>query len=135
MFQEARGANQAVAAAWLGAEARFAGAVGDDDFPASRRRRHSVRRASGPLGLQRIATPTGIALILVDETGENQIVAPGANHALDPARIDVGEPDALICQLDVRDDAIAAALEFEAFFCLNAAPRGRSRAPSSSGPI
>jgi ribokinase len=118
-----KGANQAVAAARLGAEARFVGAVGDDDFgePATA----ALRAESVDLsGLQRIATPTGIALILVDETGENQIVVvPGANHALDPARIDVGEPDALICQLEVRDDAIAVALErSEAFFCLNAAP-------------
>ena len=122
---------KAVAAARLGAEARFVGAVGDDDFgePATA----ALRAESVDLsGLQRIATPTGIALILVDEAGENQIVVvPGANHALDPARIDVGEPDALICQLDVRDDAIAAALErSEAFFCLNAAPaRPVSRRP------
>ena len=69
MFQEARGANQAVAAARLGAEARFVGAVGDDDFgePATA----ALRAESVDLsGLQRIATPTGIALILVDEGGE-----------------------------------------------------------------
>jgi ribokinase len=68
--------------------------------------------------------PTGIALILVDEAGENQIVvAPGANHALDPAAVDVGAPDALVCQLEVRDEAITAALRgTQAFFCLNAAP-------------
>jgi ribokinase len=67
---------------------------------------------------------TGIALILVDEAGENQIVVvPGANHALDPAAIEVGEPDALVCQLEILDDAIEAALRRSAaFFCLNAAP-------------
>jgi ribokinase len=67
---------------------------------------------------------TGVAVILVSEDGENQIVVvPGANHALDPAGIDVGAPDALVCQLEVRDEAIEAALRgTDAFFCLNAAP-------------
>jgi ribokinase len=118
-----KGANQAVAAARLGAETRFVGAVGRDDF--GERALADLRAAGVDLsGLQVVDRPTGIALILVDEAGENQIVVvPGANHALDPAGIDVGEPDALVCQLEVRDEAIEAALgQTEAFFCLNAAP-------------
>ena len=118
-----KGANQAVAAARLGAETRFVGAVGSDDF--GERALAELRAAGVDLsGLQVVDGPTGIALILVDEAGENQIVvAPGANHALDPAGIDVGAPDALVCQLEVRDEAIEAALrQTEAFFCLNAAP-------------
>jgi ribokinase len=66
--------------------------------------------------------PTGIALILVDWEGENEIVVvPGANHALAGAA--VGETDAVLCQLEIRDDAIISALAgTDAFFCLNAAP-------------
>ena len=118
-----KGANQAVAAARLGADVRFVGAVGDDDF--GRRAVAELQAAGVDLsGLQTADAPTGIALILVDEAGENQIVVvPGANHALAPAAIDVGEPDALISQLEVVDDAIQAAIgQSDAFFCLNAAP-------------
>jgi ribokinase len=67
---------------------------------------------------------TGIALICVAPSGENQIVvAPGANASMDPAAIDPGVADALICQLEVPADAIArAANEFQGFFCANLAP-------------
>ena len=86
---------------------------------------------------QVVAGTTGIALIVVDEAGDNQIVVvPGANHALDPGQVDIGEPEALVSQLEVRDDAIQAGLQgFDGFFCLNAAP-AREVAPrrSSSAP-
>jgi len=119
-----KGANQAVAASRLGAEVRFVGAVGEDDFG---RRAVSELRAAGVdlTGLQVVQAPTGIALILVDEGGENQIVVmPGANHALVPAGVQVGAPDALVCQLEIQVDAIEAGLRRtpDAFFCLNAAP-------------
>jgi ribokinase len=118
-----KGANQAVAAARLGARVRFVGAVGDDEFGTLAVR--ELRRAGVDLSrTQVVRSRTGIALILVDDAGENQIVVvPGANHALDAGRVDVGNPDALISQLEVEDDAIDAALgQTDAFFCLNAAP-------------
>jgi ribokinase len=118
-----KGANQAVAAARLGAEVRFVGAVGEDDF--GREALAELRGSTDLSGLQVVDAPTGVALILVDEAGENQIVVvPGANHALAAERIEVGEPEALVCQLEVEDDAIEAAIRQapEAFFCLNAAP-------------
>jgi ribokinase len=118
-----KGANQAVAAARLGADTRLVGAVGRDDF--GERALTELRAAGVDLtGLQVTDEPTGIALILVDEEGENQIVVvPGANHALNPAAIEVGAPDAVVCQLEIPDDAIGAAVGgTEAFFCLNAAP-------------
>ena len=125
-----KGANQAVAAARLGADVRFVGAVGDDDFGS---RAISELRASGVdlSGLLHVDTPTGIALILVDDSGENQIVVvPGANHALDAATVGVGEPDALVCQLETLDEPIEAALRgSDAFFCLNAAPARPVPAP------
>jgi ribokinase len=118
-----KGANQAVAAARLGADVRLVGAIGGDEFGEAALA--ELRAAGVDLsGLQVARGPTGIALILVDEAGENQIVVvPGANHALDSAAVDVGEPDALLCQLEVLDEPIEAALRgTDAFFCLNAAP-------------
>jgi len=70
------------------------------------------------------ASPTVIALICVAPSGENQIVvAPGANAAMDPAVLTLGPADALICQLEVPGEAIAAvANAFEGFCCANLAP-------------
>ena len=122
-FPGGKGANQAVAAARLGAEVRMVGAVGDDDF--GEQAVAGLRDAGVDLSrVQVVRSTTGIALILVDENGENQIVVvPGANHALDPRRVEIGEPKALVSQLEVRDEAILAALDgFDGLFCLNAAP-------------
>ncbi len=118
-----KGANQAVAAARLGAQVRFVGAVGDDEF--GRLAVRDLRRAGVDLSrTQVVRSPTGIALILVSEAGENQIVVvPGANHALDPTRVEVGDADALLCQLEIRDEAVRAAVaQTSGLFCLNAAP-------------
>jgi ribokinase len=118
-----KGANQAVAAARLGANVRFVGAVGDDEFGTLAVA--GLREADVDLSrTQVVHSPTGIALILVDDEGENQIVVvPGANHALDAGRIEVGQPHALLSQLEIEDVAILAAAEqTDAFFSLNAAP-------------
>jgi ribokinase len=66
--------------------------------------------------------PTGVALILVDAEGENVIaVAPGANSQL--AGFELPESDAVVCQLEIPDDAVIAAWEqASGMFCLNAAP-------------
>jgi len=121
-----KGANQAVAAARMGAAVRFVGAVGDDDFGELAVR--ELRAAGVDLSrTQVVRSATGLALIVVDASGENQIVVvPGANHALDAGRLEVGQVDALICQLEILDQVIEAALgQTDAFFCLNAAPARR----------
>src|SRR6185437_5854005 len=62
---------------------------------------------------------TGIALILVDDTGENQIVVvPGANDRVPPT----SPGGAVLCQLEVPDEVVRAAADGAAFFALNAAP-------------
>ena len=68
--------------------------------------------------------PTGLAMIVVTEAGENQIVvAPGANAAFDPEHLEVPHTDASIAQLEVPIDTILkAARASDNFFCLNAAP-------------
>ena len=120
-----KGANQAVAAARLGADVRFIGAVAVDDLADEALAgleeagvdTEDVRWVSEP-GMH-----TGVALIFVDTLGENEIVvAPGANAYLSPAGIDVSETDAVIAQLEIPDDAVYAAAQQARFFCLNAAP-------------
>ncbi len=75
-----KGANQAVACARLGAEVTMIGAVGPD--PLAEEALAGLREADVALELQESEQPTGIAVILVDQAGENQIVvAPGANAA------------------------------------------------------
>ncbi len=82
-----KGANQAVAAARLGAHVTFVGAVGNDEF--GRQALDDLQRAGvGVSGLRVAGVPTGVALILVDEAGENQIVvASGANASVDGALV------------------------------------------------
>lgn len=64
-----------------------------------------------------------MALILVDNAGENVIVVtPGANARIAAADIDVRETDAVLCQLEIPIEAVAAAAAQAPFFCLNAAP-------------
>jgi ribokinase len=118
-----KGANQAVAAARLGAEVSFIGCTGSDDFGALAR--SGLEEAGVDMsGLQVTDEPTGVALILVEAGGENQIVvAPGANRRLAPGSFVIGEADAVLCQLEIPVESVAAAAEqAEGMFCLNAAP-------------
>jgi ribokinase len=120
-----KGANQAVAAARLGAEVRFVGMVAVDDL-AEEALAGLEEAGVDTNGVGWVAEPdthTGVALILVDEDGENQIVvASGANAYLSPADVQVGDADAVICQLEIPDEAVAAAASQARWFCLNAAP-------------
>jgi ribokinase len=111
-----KGANQAVAAARLGAHVRMVGAVGDD--PLAEEALVELRAAGVDLELTRTGT-TGIALILVDDAGENQIVVvPGANAHVTPS----SPGGAVLCQLEVPDEVVRAAAHGAGFFALNAAP-------------
>jgi ribokinase len=118
-----KGANQALAAARLGADVRMIGRTGADAY--AEVALHNLRAAGVDLALVTQAdSPTGIAMILVDDTGENQIaVHPGANALLDLDDLDVGDADAVICQLEIPSGAVAqAAQATHGLFCLNAAP-------------
>ena len=120
-----KGANQAVAAARLGASVRFVGCVGVDELAAEAL---STLDEAGvdTTSVVRAAKPeahTGVALILVDARGENQIVvAPGANSLLTPGDVSVEEVDAVIAQLEIPLDTVSEAARQARFFCLNAAP-------------
>ena len=87
-FPGGKGANQAVAAARLGALVSLVGRLGDDGF--GDQLRQALERdnvdATAVLSVER---PTGSAVILVTEEGGNSIVViPGANHALTPAELE-----------------------------------------------
>ena len=114
-----KGANQAVAAARLGAQVRFTGCVGRDAF--AEEALAGLRAAGVELDVAETHAPTGVALILVAADGENEIVvAPGANALL--GKVEVGEADAVLCQLEIPDAAVLSAAAQADFFCLNAAP-------------
>jgi ribokinase len=111
-----KGANQAVAAARLGATVRMIAAVGED--PLAESALTELRAAGVELALERKGT-TGVAMILVADDGENQIVVvPGANGLLEPS-----EPTGnVLCQLEVPNAVVQAAARRADFFALNAAP-------------
>jgi ribokinase len=115
-----KGANQAVACARLGAEVTLIGAVGSDPF--AEEALLVLRGAGVTLDLRAAKEPTGVALILVDADGETEIVvAPGANTTL--AEVELPAHDAVLCQLEIPDEAVVSAWEgCTGLFCLNAAP-------------
>jgi len=82
--QGGKGGNQAVAAARLGRPTLFIGAVGDDLFHSEARRALASERVDVSMVASLPGQATGIALILVDHAGENEIaVVPGANDAIE----------------------------------------------------
>lgn len=112
-----KGANQAVAAARLGAVVDFIGAVGDDgfgDFSRQCLKAEAIR-------LDHLTTVTGIATgvagILVADSGDNSIVlAAGANACLSPAQIEaaaesIETAQILICQLETPLATVTRAIE------------------------
>jgi ribokinase len=116
-----KGANQALAAARLGASVSLVGAVGSDPFAAEAL---ALLEEGGVElgGVRRVEGATGVAVIVVADDGDNQIVvAPGANAAAVPGG-DLEEVDAVLCQLEVPVATVAEALRRARFACLNAAP-------------
>ena len=113
-----KGANQAVAAAKLGAEVVMVSKVGDDMFG------EGVLRNFAALGVDtkhvaRVANQsTGTATILVNQAGENFIlIVKGANGDLTPADVEAAAGDLAACdlillQLEAPLDTVYAALEF-----------------------
>jgi ribokinase len=82
--QGGKGGNQAVAASRLRRPTLFIGAVGDDTFESEARRALSAERVDVSMVASLPGQPTGVALILVDAAGENEIaVIPGANGAIE----------------------------------------------------
>ena len=116
MFPGGKGANQAVACAKLGGNVTFIGRMGKDVF---RDRLCASMRKDG-VKLKRVtidhSLPTGIAVITVDHSGQNQImVASGSNMALLPSDIDrhkaaFNEARVLLVQLETPLPAVQHAI-------------------------
>jgi ribokinase len=113
-----KGANQAVAAAKLGADVAFVTAIGDDLFGASTLR--TLADAGIDTGLVRKipGMANGVASILVDPSGENCIlIVKGANGQLSPDDVERAAPalktcDLILLQLEIPLETVYAAIRF-----------------------
>lgn len=102
-----KGANQAVAVARLGGHAQFISKVGNDVFGRQASRMFDMEGVNTQYLFSDEEAPSGVALITVEQSGENCIVvAPGANAELVPADMeqaldDIGTSAMLLMQLEI----------------------------------
>ena len=122
-FPGGKGANQAVAAARMGGNVSMFGAIGADE---PGQMCLSALKQSG-VNVDAVVTalsPTSTALVMVEHSGENQIVvADGANQhaAFDAAQISAA--DAVIVQFEIPESVIVeVGKAAKGIFCVNAAP-------------
>ncbi|HSV74632.1 MAG TPA: ribokinase [Chthonomonadales bacterium] len=117
LVQGGKGANQAVACARLGARVHFVARVGVDLF--GDRAVQSIGAAGVDVTwvTRDDEAPSGVALICVDEAGQNAIlVAPGANHRLAPVHVDMArhafaDADIVVLQLEMPIDTVRRAID------------------------
>ncbi|MGV3579788.1 ribokinase [Brevundimonas sp.] len=119
-----KGANQALAAEKLGAEVDLISRVGNDamaDEALALMEEFGVDLSKVEVD---VAAPTGVALIAVDPSGENQIVvAAGANHLVTPEQLPARIECPLIVQLELPLETVEAAVgRAVGFVCANLAP-------------
>ena len=111
-----KGANQAVAAARLGAEVSFVAKVGQDMFGDQAVEGYNREGIVTDLIVRDPDNHTGVALILVDQQGENSIsVASGANHALTPQDVEkaagqIKAADVVLLQLEIPIETVQFAV-------------------------
>ena len=130
-----KGANQAVAAARLGGQVSMVGRVGNDAFGRSLRTNLDNAKVDHVYVLEHEQASTGVALIVVDDTGQNSIVvASGANARLTPDDIEAAAPaiadaDVLFLQLETPIETVgraaAIAHAHDVTVVLNPAPAQR----------
>jgi ribokinase len=127
-----KGANQAVAAARLGADVTFVARIGCDLFGDQSVQNFTREGMNTEFIVRDADTPSGVALIFVDERGENSIVvAPGSNGNLTAEDVDraagaIRSANAVVAQLEVPLEAVRRAAEIArdagVTFILNPAP-------------
>lgn len=111
-----KGANQAVAAARAGAEVAFLSKLGADANGRLIEQHLAAQGLSRPILLRDAEFPTGVAMILVDLSGENQIaVVPGSNGRLAPADLRqhrelIAEARVLLLQMEIPRETVFEAL-------------------------
>ena len=119
MFPGGKGANQAVAAARMGGEVTFLCSLGDDLFGQNALEGYRKEKINTQHVLVTEDSPSGVALITVSESGENQIVvASGANMLLSKAYIEsyvdlLREADVVLTQFEIP----MSTLEYLADIC------------------
>jgi ribokinase len=129
-----KGANQAVAAARLGAKVSMLGCIGDDAFGAQLKATLQRERVDTQCVFTAVGQPTGVASITLCAAENAIIVVPGANHALTPRHLDqaaaaFADADIVLAQLEVPLTTVTAAAKLaqrhgKPFF-LNPAPAVR----------
>jgi ribokinase len=106
-----KGANQAVACARQGARVAMVGCVGEDDFGKTLRQA-LADDAIATANVRAVAGSTGVAVVMVDDEGENRItIIPGANDLLkaDPAVL-AGQYLLLQCEVPMAEVVLAAGI-------------------------
>ena len=112
-----KGANQAVAAARLGANVNFIGCIGDDDIGRAMKTAFAQNGINTRSIVEVKHETTGIAMIQVAESGENSIViSAGANAHLNENQVahvaeDIYKADYLLMQLETPLNAVKKAAE------------------------
>lgn len=111
-----KGANQAVAAARLGAKVAMIGAVGNDEYGPVLRG-NLEREGIDTSAVATVDGPSGLAVITIEESGENTlVVVSGANGALTPQMVQAQEDmfrraTVVLVQLETPLDTVLAALK------------------------
>ena len=128
-FTGGKGANQAAAAGKLGAKVGLIAKVGTDAFGDQLVDALAESGVDTSFILRETECSTGVALITVDDSGQNTIVvAPGANALLAPSDVQSGldrvDFSVLLAQLEIPLETVVAASNFAAnrTFILNPAP-------------
>ena len=112
-----KGANQAVAAARLGADVTFVARLGTDSFGDEALAAYRQEGIHTDFVVRDAEIHSGVALILVNPQGENMIaVGPGANSRLTPEDVlaaseAIREADCVLLQLEIPLYAVQAAVE------------------------
>jgi ribokinase len=120
MVAGGKGANQAVAAARLGAETYFVARVGRDAFGDQMLKNFSREGIHTDYVVRDAERASGVAIIVVDEEGENSIVvAAGSNGALSPGDVDSAEgaiatADSVLLQLEIPMETVLRTVELAA---------------------
>ena len=122
-FPGGKGANQAVAAARMGGNVYMFGAIGADE---PGQMCLSALKQSG-VNVDAVVTalsPTSTALVMVEHSGENQIVvADGANQHASFDAAQISSADAVIVQFEIPESVIVeVGKAAKGIFCVNAAP-------------
>lgn len=111
-----KGANQAVAAARLGAEVSFVGRIGDDTFAPRLLANLQEEKVDTQHIKQTADCASGVAIVAVESSGENAItIVSGANGLVSPADVQeaaevIANADILLLQLEVPVETVIVAI-------------------------